>query len=260
MSLDSKVALVTGASRGIGADMARYLGAAGASIAVCARTEEVTDPRLPGTIYTVASEIEAAGGKAVGIKMDMRSPESIAEGVARAAAHFGRIDILVNNAALLVPGTIDSLKERHIDLLTEVDLRGPILAIRACMPHFRAAGAGQILNISSVAAVFPGPGPYANPRKGGWFYGLLKAGLERMTQGLAMELQDENISVNSLSPEGRIRTPGNAFGQNNKENPDLDFEEATLMGKAAVWICEQQPPSYTGHLDFDNRLCADKGL
>jgi NAD(P)-dependent dehydrogenase (short-subunit alcohol dehydrogenase family) len=260
MPLDGKVALVTGASRGIGADIAKYLGRAGCAVAVAARSEEVTDPRLPGTIYTVAKEIEDAGGRAVGVRMDMRNPESIADGVAKAAAHFGRIDILVNNAALLVPGTIDSLKERHIDLLWEVDLRGPIYAIRQVLPHMRAAGGGQIINISSAAAVFPGPGPYANARKGGWFYGLLKAALERMTQGLAMELQDDKIAVNSLSPRGVIRTPGNAFGQNDRENPRLDFEEATLMGKAAVWICEQEPPSYTGNLVFDTELCGERGL
>ncbi|MFN0146464.1 MAG: SDR family NAD(P)-dependent oxidoreductase [Dehalococcoidia bacterium] len=260
MSLEGKVALVTGASRGIGADIAKYLGRAGAAVVVAARSEEVTDPRLPGTIYSVAKEIEDAGGKAIGVRMDMRDPTSIAEGVAKAAERFGKVDILVNNAALLVPGTIDSLKERHIDLLWEVDLRGPIYAIRQTLPHMRAAGGGHILNISSAAAVFPGPGPYANARKGGWFYGLLKAALERMTQGLAMELQDENIAVNALSPEGRIKTPGNAFGQNNKENPDLDFEEATLMGKASVWICEQTPPTYTGNLLFDVDVCRDRGL
>ena len=260
MALEGKVALVTGASRGIGADIARYLGRAGASVAVCARSEEVTDPRLPGTVHSVAQAINGSGGRAIGVRMDMRDPASIAAATARVAAEFGKIDILVNNAALLVPGTIDSLKDRHIDLLWEVDLRGPIQAIRQALPHMRAAGGGHILNISSVAAVFPGPGPYANPRKGGWFYGLLKAALERMTQGLAMELQEENIACNALSPEGRIRTPGNAFGQNDKENPNLDFEEATLMGKAAVWICEQTPPSYTGNLLFDMDVCRDRGL
>jgi citronellol/citronellal dehydrogenase len=259
MTLEGKVALVTGASRGIGADIARYLGRAGASVAVAARSETVPDPRLPGTIHTVAAEIEAAGSKALAIRMDVRDPQSIADGVARTAEHFGRLDIVVNNAALLVPGTIESLKERHIDLLWEVDLRGPIFVIRHAIPHLRAAGGGQVINISSRAAVFPGPGPYENPRKGGTFYGLLKAALERMTQGLAMELQEDRIAVNSLSPEGVIHTPGNMFGANDKDNPKLEFEEAALMGKAAVWICEQ-PPTYTGHILFDNELCRDQGL
>ena len=259
MSLEGKVALVTGASRGIGADIARYLGRAGASVAVAARTEEVSDPRLPGTIHSVAKEIEDAGSHALAVKMDVRLPESIAAGVAATVEHFGRLDIVVNNAALLVPGTIESIRDRHMDLLWEVDVRGPIYVIRHAIPHLRAAGGGHIVNISSVAAVFPGPGPYTNPRKGGTFYGLLKAALERMTQGLAMELQEDGIAVNSLSPEGRIKTPGSAFGQNDREHPDVDFEAAPLMGKAAVWICEQ-PAVYTGNLLVDSVLCAERIL
>lgn len=260
MSLEGKVALVTGASRGIGADIARHLGRAGASVAVAARSETVPDPRLPGTIHTVAKEIEDAGSKALAVRMDVRDPASIAAGVEATVARFGRLDIVVNNAALLVPGTIESIKDRHIDLLWEVDLRGPIYVIRHAIPHMRAAGGGQIINISSRAAVFPGPGPYKDPRKGGTFYGLLKAALERMSQGLAMELQEDNISVNALSPEGVIKTPGNVFGRNDPQNPNLDFEAADLMGRASVWICEQQPPSYTGHIDFDTDLCKREGL
>jgi len=123
----------------------------------------------------------------------------------------------------------------------------------------RRAGRGHIINISSAAAIFPGPGPYANPRKGGAFYGMLKAGLERFSQGLAMELQDANISVNCLSPEGRIRTPGNLFAEQDRENPTLEFESADLMGKASVWIC-QQPITFTGHILFDTELCCEQGL
>jgi NAD(P)-dependent dehydrogenase (short-subunit alcohol dehydrogenase family) len=260
MSLNGKVALVTGASRGIGADIARYLGRAGASVAVAARSETVPDPRLPGTIHTVAAEIEAAGSRALAVRMDVREPQSIADGVQKTVDHFGRLDIVVNNAALLVPGTIESIRERHIDLLWEVDLRGVIFVIRHSIPHLRASGGGHIINISSRAAVFPGPGPYANPRKGGTFYGLLKAAMERMTQGLAMELQEDGIACNALSPDGVIRTPGNRFGQNDRENPDLEFEEAALMGKASVWICEQPGTSYTGHIDFDTDLCKREGL
>jgi NAD(P)-dependent dehydrogenase (short-subunit alcohol dehydrogenase family) len=95
--------------------------------------------------------------------------------------------------------------------------------------------------------------------RGGAFYGMVKAALERYTQGLAMELQEASIAVNSLSPEGRIRTPGNMFAQNDRESPSLDFEEADLMGKAGVWIA-QQPPSYTGNILFDVDVCRDQGL
>ncbi|MBI5948754.1 MAG: SDR family NAD(P)-dependent oxidoreductase [Chloroflexi bacterium] len=259
MSLEGKVALVTGASRGIGEYIAYHLARAGASVAIAARTEEVKDPRLPGTIHSVAKTIEDAGGRALAVRMDMREPEEIAAGVKRTAEHFGRLDIVVNNAAILVPGTIESIQLRHIDLIWQVDLRGPILLMREAIPHLRAAGGGHIINISSVAAVFPGPGPYAQPRKGGAFYGMIKAGLERLTQGLAMEVQEDAIAVNALSPQGRIRTPGNMFAQNDPANPSLDFEPADAMGKAARWICEQ-PASYTGHILFDEDLCRERGL
>lgn len=259
MELNGKVALVTGASRGIGEYVALELGRAGCAVAVCARTEEVKDKRLPGTIHSVAQAIRDEGGTAEGIFMDMREPESIAAGVAKTLERFGRLDIVVNNAAILVPGTLETIQPRHIDLIWQVDLRGPLLLMREAVPHMRNAGEGKIINVSSRAGVFPGPGPYAEARRGGAFYGMVKAGLERFSQGLAMELQDDKIAVNVLSPQGRIKTPGNVFAQNNPDNPDLDFEPAHAMARGTRWICEQGP-EFTGHILFDEELCRDKGL
>lgn len=259
MSLEGRKALVTGASRGIGADVAKALAKAGAAVAVTARSEEVTDPRLPGTIHSVAKEITDAGGKAVAIRLDVRDPESIAAGVQQAAEALGGLDIIVNNAAILVPGTLESVQARHIDLIWQIDGRGPLLVMKEALPHLKQAGRGHIINVSSRAAVFPGPGPYDNPRAGGGFYGMIKAGLERYSQALAMELQGDHISVNVLSPQGRIRTPGNLFAENDRENPSLDFETAEAMAKGTVWLCEQ-PPEYTGHIHFDEDLVREQGL
>lgn len=259
MELNGKVALITGASRGIGEYVALELGRAGCAVAVCARTEAVKDKRLPGTIHSVAQAIRDAGGKAEGIFMDMREPESIAAGVAKTVEKFGRLDIIVNNAAILVPGTLETVQPRHIDLIWQVDLRGPLLLMRESIQHMRKAGEGKIINVSSRAGVFPGPGPYKEARRGGAFYGMVKAGLERFSQSLAMELQDDKIAVNVLSPQGRIKTPGNIFAQNDPENPDLDFEPATAMAKGTRWICEQGP-DFTGHILFDEDLCREKGL
>ncbi len=258
-TLEGKVAIVTGASRGIGEYVSLELARAGAAVAVAARTEEVKDRRLPGTIHSVAQAIRDEGGKAAGVYMDMRDPESIAAGVAKTVDLFGRVDIIVNNAAILVPGSIESIQPRHIDLIWQVDLRGPILLIREALPHLRAAGGGHIINVSSRAGVFPGPGPYATTRGGGSFYGMIKAGLERLSQSLAMELQDANISVNVLSPQGRIKTPGNLFAENDPNNPSLEFERADFMAKGARWICEQGV-EFTGHILFDEDLCREKGL
>ena len=259
MSLEGRKALVTGASRGIGADIARALAKAGAAVAVTARTEEVTDKRLPGTIHSVAKEITGAGGKAVAVKIDVRDPESIAAGVKAAAEALGGLDIIVNNAAILVPGTLESVQSRHIDLIWQIDGRGPLLVMKEALPYLKQAGGAHIINVSSRAGVFPGPGPYENARAGGGFYGMIKAGLERYSQALAMELQPDRISVNVLSPQGRIKTPGNVWAENDRENPNLDFEEAVSMAKGAVWLCEQ-PPEYTGHILFDQDLCREQGL
>ena len=198
------------------------------------------DKRLPGTIHSVAQAIRDAGGKAEGIYMDMREPESIGAGVAKSVETFGRLDIVVNNAAILVPGTIETIQPRHIDLIWQVDLRGPILLMREAIPHMRKQGGGRIINVSSVAGVFPGPGPYKEARRGGAFYGMVKAGLERLSQGLAMELQDDKITVNVLSPQGRIKTPGNLFAQNDPENPNLDFitkrEKNALLSQTSEYL------------------------
>ena len=263
MSLDGKVAVIVGGSRGIGRDVAVALADAGASVVVTARTEQVTDPRLPGTIYTVAKEIEDRGGKALPIKVDVTKDEELEAMATNTMDTFGRLDILFNNAAILVPGTIRTVQPRHLDLMWRVDLRGLLMAIRYTIDPMARSGGGHIINVSSRAGVFPGPGPYneeQRARRGGAFYGMVKAGLERFSQSLAMEVQDENISVNVLSPQGRIKTPGNIFAENDKENPNLDFEEAIAMGKATVWICQQDPQKYTGNILFDEDVCREHGL
>lgn len=262
MPLHGKVALVAGASRGIGADIARYLARAGASVAVAARTEQQSDPRLPGTIHTVTQEITEAGGKAAPILLNMREPESIARAVAEVVSVFGRLDILVNNAAIFVPGTLETVQARHIELSLQVNVRGPILAMKEAVPHIRQAGGGHIINLSSRASVMPGPGPYdATQNRGGdIFYGPEKSMIEHFSQRQAMVLQADGIAVNTLSPMGRIKTPGNLFASNDKENPTLEFESADYMGKAAVWMCEQPASQFTGQIVYDEDLCKDKGL
>ncbi|MHB8576622.1 MAG: SDR family NAD(P)-dependent oxidoreductase [Dehalococcoidia bacterium] len=261
--LSGKVAFITGASRGIGRDVAVALAQAGADVVVAARSESVTDPRLPGTIYTVAKEVEARGARALPVKLDVAKDEEIEAAIEKTIQTFGRLDILINNAAILVPGTTRGVQPRHIDLIYRVNLRAPIMIIRAAIDHMAQAGGGHIINVSSRGAVFPGPGPYSEEavsRARGAFYGMVKAGLERYSQGLAMELQPEGIAVNVLSPAGRIATPGNKFAGNTRENPDLEFEEAVEMAKSSVWLCRQDPRQYTGHILFDKDVVREQNL
>jgi citronellol/citronellal dehydrogenase len=263
MPLDGQVALVAGASRGIGADIAKYLARAGAKVAVCARTEEVKDPRLPGTIHTVTQEIKDEGGEAIPVVLNMRDPQSIKDAVAKVVDHWGRLDILINNAAIFVPGNLETVRDNHIDLSFEVNMRSYILTMREVIPHMRAAGGGHIVNISSVGAIPLGPGPYTEDqqkRGGDIFYGAEKIGLEHFSQRMAAMYQAENISVNVLSPEGGVRTAGNRYASNDRENPDLNFETADDMGQATVWICEQPTEAFTGQVVYDKPLLRENGI
>ena len=258
MTLEGKVAIVAGASRGIGADIARHLAAAGAKVAVAARTESQQDKRLPGTIHSVSEEIRAAGGSALPVVLNLRDEESIESCAQQVASEWGRIDVLVNNAAIFIPGTLESARERHIHLSVEVNFIGYIMMMRAVVPHLRAAGGGHIINISSRGAIAVGPGPYDDSvRRGGdLLYGGIKAGLEHFSQHQAVELQADGIAVNVLSPDSSYRTPGMLFAGNDPESPDLNFDSADPMGEATVWICEQEPRRYTGNILYDKELLA----
>lgn len=255
MQLAGRVAIVTGSSRGIGKDIALAFAAEGADIVVAARSETEPDPRLPGTIYETAKEVEALGRRALALKTDVTNEDEVTALAQRALEAFGRIDILVNNAAVLVPRGILELPTRHLDLHYRVNLKGPILCLRAVLPTMLKQQQGWIINISSVAAKFPGPGPYGGvPPTRAFMYAATKAALERLTQGLAVEYQAQGISANVLSPEGRVRTPGNVFGMTPPGGTPEPFERAEAMGKAAVFIATQPPGAYTGHIVFAEEL------
>lgn len=260
MSLDGRVAIVAGASRGIGAYIAKRLAGAGAKVAVAARTEEVRDQRLPGTIHSVTKEIQDDGGTAMPVLLNLRDLDSMEACVQTVVDEWGRLDILVNNAAIFVPGDLETVQQRHVDLSFAVNLVAPIRMMKEALPHLKAAGGGHIVNLSSGASTFPGPGPYSERASGDVFYGAEKAAIERFTQGQAMNLQEENISVNVLSPGRLYRTPGQKFAQNDPENPDLNFDDADDMGKATVWICEQSVQELTGHILRDTEVCEENSL
>ena len=260
MSLADKVAIVTGASRGIGADIARHLGQRGVAVVVAARSEQEQDPRLPGTIHSVVAEIAAAGGRALPVRTNVRYLEETDALVDAAVAEYGRLDILVNNAGITFQGGIEEIELERLELIWQIDLRAPYVLCRQALPHLRASGGGHIINVSSNGARPIGPGPYETPRSGSFIYSAFKAALNRFTEQLARDLQFDGsgISANVLSPMGRVKTPGNLYAGQDHGDP-LEFEVAEAMAKATAWICEQ-PPEFTGHVLWDEELCEAHGL
>ena len=236
--LQGRAAIVTGASRGLGREIALALASDGAAVAVVGRTENVWDERLPGTIGETVAEIEAAGGRALAIRADLLDRDDIARLVGEARDALGPITILVNNAAFTAPGrppkpgddarprpakaqqggakadfppvlgTPLGAYRRHF----EIAVFAAYELIQLVCPDMMAAGIGSIINISSVASRLPGDGPYPD-RSGGVLpgYGGSKAALEHLTSCAAYDLAPHNIAVNALSPSKAIMTPGLSY-------------------------------------------------
>lgn len=203
--LKGKVALVTGASRGIGEAIAVRLAMAGATIAVSARTAEAGESKLPGTLADTVARLEAAGATARFFKADLATGREREQLVADVEDAFGGVDILINNAAITYFAPVADFTEKRFKLMMEVQVYAPFHLAQLVLPGMKAKGAGAIVNISSPAGIHPKP-PYTRVG-GGTVYGMCKAALERFTSGLASEVQGDGIAVNVVSP-GLVDTPG----------------------------------------------------
>lgn len=257
--LDGKVAIITGASRGIGRDMAVVFAREGSKVVVSARTQNEGDFRIPGSIQTAVDRIRAEGGEAMGIRCDVSQEDDVTALLEQTATAYGRIDILVNNAAILIPGTVADMQVRHWDLLYRVNIRGPFLGCKLVAPYMKEQQYGHIINISSVGAIGPGEGPYESARPDGTAYGAGKAHLERFTQGLASELYQHNIAVNALSPRGAIASEGQRWFRGDRPYAGAR-EDGIIMGDAGAIICEKEPKSYTGKILYDEDVLAEAGI
>jgi citronellol/citronellal dehydrogenase len=257
--LDGKVAIVTGASRGIGAEIARRFGAAGAAVAVAARTTGVGTSPLPGTIAETAEQIRAAGGTAVAIRADLSKPEDRKHLVSEASQRLGPPDILVSNAAVTYFSRVTDFTARRYQLMFDVQVAAPFYLAQLAVPAMRDNGRGWILNISSVAARHPAFPPSGWATRGGTVYGTCKAALERFSTGLAAELYDDNIAVNALSPSQVVPTPGTLFHHLTTED-DPRAEPPAVMAEAALMLCSAEPKVLTGRVTYSQDLLAELGV
>ncbi|MGH3096523.1 MAG: SDR family NAD(P)-dependent oxidoreductase [Streptosporangiales bacterium] len=258
--LDGKVAVVTGASRGIGAGIARLFGREGARVAAVARTAEPLEGRLPGSLSDTVGAIREAGGDAAAIPADLSIPAERARLVAEAEQRLGPIDILVNNAAVTYFTPVAEFRPRRFDLMLEVQVRAPFQLAQLVLPGMRARERGWIVNISSVAARHPSIPPRGRSASGaGTVYGTCKAAVERFSTGLAAEVYADGIAVNALSPTKVVATPGTVFhGLTSADDPDA--EPPTVMAAAALALCSGDPRALTGRIAYSQDLLEELGL
>ena len=255
--VNGKVAIVTGSSRGIGEAIARRLAVAGAKVVVTARTVEVRDERLSGTVHSVTAAIKELGGEATAVAANLQKKPDREQLVAAAVDAYGRVDILVNNAAILVPGATVDFPERYFDRMFEILVKAPHHLAQLTLPAMIEHGGGSILNISSRAAIHPKPGQRSYD---GAVYGMTKAAIERFTTGLAAEMYEHGISVNALSPDKVVATPGQMFGRRYTQEMLDAAEPVEAMAEAALALVSGDPRERTGGIRYSSEVLQAYGL
>ncbi|RDZ26131.1 SDR family oxidoreductase [Lysobacter silvisoli] len=250
MSLSGKTLFITGASRGIGRAIALRAARDGANVAVAAKSA-VANPKLPGTIHSVAAEIEAAGGRALALKCDIREEDDVRASVAATVDAFGGIDILVNNAsAIWLRGALDTPMKRF-DLMQQVNARGSFLCAQACLPHLLQAPNPHILTLAPPPSLEP---KWWGPHTG---YTLAKMGMSFVTLGLAAEFGPQGVAVNALWPRTVIATdainmiPG-VQGERCR-TPDI-------VADAAHAVLTQPAQGYYGRFLIDEDVLSAQGV
>jgi NAD(P)-dependent dehydrogenase (short-subunit alcohol dehydrogenase family) len=247
-SLTGKVAFVAGASRGIGAAIAHGLAAAGAEVAVAARSRE--PGRLPGTIHSVAQRIIESGGRALPVACDVTSAESVETSLAATVSEFGGVDIVVANAGVLALSPIESTPDARWQRCLDVNLTGVFHVTRAAIPLLRARGGGSMIAITTTGVGMLDRGANA--------YWITKAAVERMYLGLAADLRADNIAVNCLCPSRVVLTEGWRAGGGGQRIPAEMVEPPETMAEAAVLLARQDASGITGSVQQSEVLLAQR--
>ncbi|GAB3753464.1 SDR family oxidoreductase [Lysobacter olei] len=249
-SLSGKTLFITGASRGIGRAIALRAARDGANIAIASKSS-VPNPKLPGTIHSVAAEVEAAGGQAIALRCDIREEDEVRAAVAATVDAFGGIDILVNNAsAIWLRGTLDTPMKRF-DLMQQVNSRGSFLCAQACLPYLLQSPNPHILTLAPPPSLDP---KWWGPHTG---YTLAKMGMSFVTLGLAAEFGPQGVAVNALWPRTVIATDAlNMI-------PGMDIQgcrKPEIMADAAHAVLVREAAGFHGRFLIDDEVLAEAGI
>ncbi|MFM7671467.1 MAG: SDR family oxidoreductase [Bacteroidota bacterium] len=252
MSFAGKTIVITGATRGIGKAMALRLAREGANIVVAAKSTE-ENPKLGGTIYSAAAEIEQAGGKALAVACDIRFEDQIAQVVEQTISRFGGIDVLINNASAISLTPTEQTEAKRFDLMHDVNVRGTFLMTKACIPPLRKSANPHILTLS--------PPVNLDPK---WFekhvaYTISKYNMSMMTIGWAKELAKDRIAANSLWPRTTIDTAAvrNLFGGQMLVNMSRTPE---ILADAVYYILRRSSVDCSGNLFVDEQVLEQEGI
>ena len=253
-ALDGRVAVVTGASRGIGRTISERFAAEGAAVALVARTVEPGTSRLPGSITEVADANAAAGGRAAVIGADLTDPADVETVLARAEQALGPVDILVNNAGANFYGPALQTSAKHVDVMFAMMVRAPFRLCQLAIPGMVERGRGWVVNITSKQARHAIGPPYPDWASDGCTpYGMCKSALDRMSTGLAAELEGTGVNVNALGTGGLVVTPGVAVVSPHTPD-DVPVEPDDAMADAALVLCSAAPGAMTGRIVYSMEL------
>ena len=261
--LDGRVVVVTGASRGIGAEIARLFASEGGRVVCAARTLREGDHQYEGSLETTVASIRKAGGTAHAIAVNISEPAECERLVAETRDAYGPADVLVNNAALTYYIPIADYPVNRWLRSWAVNLHAPFILSQLVLRDMIPRKHGAIVNISSGAAIGPGRGPYpesnAVSARGGTCYGAEKAALERLTQGLASEVYRHGISVTALSPSQIVPTPGTVHHRLVTSMDDPRGEPPILMAKAALLLASEPYDRVSGRVCYSQQILHEFG-
>jgi citronellol/citronellal dehydrogenase len=252
MTFKNKTVLITGGSRGIGKAIALRLAKEGANIAIAAKTTAV-HPRLEGTIYTAAAEVEQLGAQALPLQCDIRLEDQIEAAVAKTVETFGGIDILINNASAINLASTEQTEPKRFDLMMDIEIRGTFFMCRTCIPHLKKSANAHILNLS--------PPINLNPK---WLaqhlaYTIAKYGMSMIVLGLAEELKQFKIAANALWPKTTIATAA----VQNLLGGDLLMQMSRtpqIVADAAYHILKRASTESTGNFFIDEDVLKEEGI